>query len=42
MEMKDRGKQVAPGDGKALWVAGDLVTLKVVGEDTNGAFILGE
>ena len=33
MEMKDRAKHVAPGEGKALWVAGDLVTFKVVGED---------
>ena len=42
METKDRAKHVAPGEGKALWVAGDLVTFKVVGEDTNGAFILAE
>ena len=42
METKDRAKHVAPGEGKALWVAGDLVTLKVVGEDTSGSFILGE
>ena len=42
METKDRAKHVAPEEGKALWVAGDLVTLKMVGEDTNGAFLLGE
>ena len=42
METEDRAKHVAPGEGKALWVAGDLVTLKVVGEDTTGACILGE
>ena len=42
METKNRAKHVAPGEGKALWVAGDLVTLKVVGEDTDGAFLLGE
>ena len=42
METEDRAKHVAPGEGKALWVAGDLVTLKVVGEDTDGAFVLGE
>jgi quercetin dioxygenase-like cupin family protein len=42
METKDRTKHVAPGEGKALWVAGDLVTLKVVGEDTDGAILLGE
>ena len=42
METKERAKHVDPGEGKALWVAGDLVTLKVVGEDTDGAFLLGE
>src|SRR5215207_11201342 len=42
METKDRAKHVAPGEGKALWVAGDLGTLKVVGEDTDGAFALAE
>ncbi len=42
METKDRAKHVAPGGGKALWVAGDLITFKVVGEDTGGAFILAE
>lgn len=42
METEDRAKHVAPGEGKALWVAGDLVTLKVVGEDTDGTFVLGE
>lgn len=42
MEMKDRAKHVAPGEGEALWVAGDLVTIKVAGDDTDGAFILGE
>jgi len=42
MEIKDRAKHVALGEGRALWVAGDLVTLKVLGEDTDGAFALGE
>ena len=42
METKDRAKHIASGEGKALWVAGDLITFKVVGEDTGGAFILGE
>jgi mannose-6-phosphate isomerase-like protein (cupin superfamily) len=42
METKDRAKHLAPGEGKALWVAGDLGTLKVVGEDTDGAFALAE
>lgn len=42
METKDRAKHVAAGEGKALWVAGDLVTFKVVGEDTSGAYSLFE
>jgi quercetin dioxygenase-like cupin family protein len=42
METKDRAKHVAPGEGKALWVAGDLVTFKVVGEDTGRAYSLFE
>jgi quercetin dioxygenase-like cupin family protein len=42
METKVRAKHVAPGEGKALWVAGDLVTFKVVGEDTGGAYSLFE
>jgi mannose-6-phosphate isomerase-like protein (cupin superfamily) len=42
MEAQDRVRHVAPGVGRSLWVAGDLVTFKVVGEDTGGAFVLGE
>jgi quercetin dioxygenase-like cupin family protein len=42
METRNRAKHVAPGEGKTLWVAGDLVTLKMVGDDTDGAFLLGE
>ena len=42
MEIKDRTKHLAPGKGKTLWVAGDLVTLKVVDEDTDGVFAFGE
>lgn len=42
METKERARHVAPGGGKGLWVAGDLVTLKVVGKDTGGRFTLGE
>lgn len=42
MEIQDRVRHVAPGEGRALWVAGDLITFKVMGEDTNGAFLLGE
>lgn len=42
METKDRARHVAPGEGKALWVAGDLVTFKVVAEGTSGAYSLFE
>jgi mannose-6-phosphate isomerase-like protein (cupin superfamily) len=42
VEAKDRAEQVAPGEGKAFWVAGDLVTFKVVSEDTDGAYSLFE
>lgn len=42
METRDLSGHVAPGKGKSLWVAGDLVTFKLVGEDTGGAFVLGE
>jgi quercetin dioxygenase-like cupin family protein len=42
METKDQAKHLAPGEGKALWVAGGLVTLKVGGEDTDGAYSLFE
>ena len=33
---------VAPGEGKNLWVLGDLYTIKVSGEDTGGAYALIE
>jgi quercetin dioxygenase-like cupin family protein len=42
METRDRAKHVPPGEGKTIWVAGDLVTLKLVGEANNDAFVLGE
>lgn len=42
MEATNRVKHVPPGEGKALWAAGELVTLKVVGEDTEGAYSLVE
>jgi mannose-6-phosphate isomerase-like protein (cupin superfamily) len=42
METRDRAKHLAPGEGKALWVAGGLITHKVGGEDTDGAYSLFE
>lgn len=31
-----------PGEGKAIWVAGDTYTFKAVGEDTDGVFAFWE
>ncbi len=43
MEAREgRGIHVPPGEGKMLWFVGDLVTLKIVGEDVSGAFTLVE
>ena len=43
MEMNERGVAYVPsGEGKSLWVVGELITLKMVGEDTKGAFTLLE
>lgn len=39
---EQKGIYIAPGEGKDIWVVGDLVTLKIVKEDTNGAFTLME
>jgi Mannose-6-phosphate isomerase len=33
---KGRGTALQPGEGKSLWVLGDLYTFKVVGDDTDG------
>ena len=42
METTDRAKHVPPGQGNPLCVEGELLTLKVVGEATDGAFTLLE
>src|SRR3954453_4257742 len=42
MKATSRVKHILPKEGKDLWVAGELVTLKVVGADTDGAFVLLE
>ncbi len=34
--------RVAPGEGRALWVLGDLYELKAVSEETGGAYALFE
>ena len=38
----EQGIKLQPGEGKSLWVLGDLYTFKVVGEDTGGSFSLIE
>ena len=43
MENVERGTtQVASGEGKTLWVLGDLYEFKATGEDTGGKFALWE
>lgn len=37
-----RGITLLPGEGKSLWVLGDLYTLKVVGEETGNSFAMPE
>jgi quercetin dioxygenase-like cupin family protein len=42
MESVDVAKHIPPGKGESLWVVGELLTLKIVGEDTSGAFAVLE
>jgi mannose-6-phosphate isomerase-like protein (cupin superfamily) len=43
VENVERGAtQVASGEGKTLWVLGDLYEFKATGEDTGGTFALWE
>ena len=43
MEEKDRSvTQVGPGEGRLLWVLGELVTRKVASEQTGGAYSIFE
>lgn len=43
MQNAERGAtRIAPGEGKALWVLGDLYRFLAVSEATNGAFALFE
>ncbi len=37
-----RAIHVLPGEGQMRWVAGDLVTFKIGGEDAQGMFALAE
>ena len=43
MEEKERAPILrAPDEGRMLWVVGELLPLKLVGSDTDGAFALLE
>ncbi len=43
METNDVGAiQVPRGEGRMLWLMGDLIELKMVGEDTGGSYALIE
>src|SRR5918998_1147538 len=43
MEANERAAiHVAPDEGRMLWVVGELLTLKMTGSDTDGAFALIE
>jgi len=37
-----RAIHVPPGEGQMRWVVGDLLTFKIDGQDTDGAFALAE
>jgi hypothetical protein len=37
-----RALHVAPGEGEKRWVLGELITFKISGEDSAGAFALAE
>ena len=39
---EQRVTHVPSTEGKTLWIGRDLLTFKAVGEDTNGAYMLGE
>src|SRR3712207_6975936 len=43
METSGQGTiHVPPGEGQMRWVVGDLLTFKIGGQDTDGAFTLAE
>ena len=42
MKTMDVAKHIPPGEGESLWVVDELLTLKIVGEDTSGAFAVLE
>ena len=42
MEARNSGTYLPPGEGKSVWLVGDLITVKLEGEDTGGAYSLVE
>ena len=42
MEARNSGTYLPPGGGKSVWLVGDLITVKLEGEDTGGAYSLVE
>jgi mannose-6-phosphate isomerase-like protein (cupin superfamily) len=42
MSESHSGPHVSPGEGASVWLVGDLITVKVASEDTDGAFSIVE
>jgi mannose-6-phosphate isomerase-like protein (cupin superfamily) len=42
MSHSQSGTYVSPGEGESVWLVGDLITVKVASEDTDGAFSIAE
>src|SRR5829696_7714719 len=41
-DTQSSGSYVPPGEGKSVWLVGDLSTVKMEGEDTGGAYCIVE
>jgi quercetin dioxygenase-like cupin family protein len=41
-DIQNNGTHVPPGEGKSVWLVGDLITVKLEGEDAGGAYSLVE
>jgi mannose-6-phosphate isomerase-like protein (cupin superfamily) len=42
MQTKYSGWHILPHEGSRVWVAGDLITFKVLADDTSGDFVVAE
>ena len=42
MSESHSGSHVSPAEGASVWLVGDLITVKVASEDTDGAFAIVE